>query len=73
MGMFTELAILYSKYDPSKMQEHLNLYVGSPLWSCASDIFSTTTAAAAATHRVLLVIDRGFGCFFYYNHLSKAC
>ena len=27
MGMFTELAILYSKYDPSKMQEHLNLYV----------------------------------------------
>jgi len=26
MGMFTELAILYSKYDPSKMQEHLNLY-----------------------------------------------
>eukprot|EP00039_Didymoeca_costata_P018242 m.332709 g.332709 ORF g.332709 m.332709 type:complete len:1698 (-) comp16994_c0_seq1:153-5246(-) len=26
MGMFTELAILYSKYAVEKMQEHLNLY-----------------------------------------------
>ena len=26
MGMFTELAILYSKYSTGKMQEHLNLY-----------------------------------------------
>jgi clathrin heavy chain len=26
MGMFTELAILYSKYNPSKMREHLELF-----------------------------------------------
>ncbi|CAH2093644.1 unnamed protein product [Euphydryas editha] len=26
MGMFTELAILYSKYKPSKMREHLELF-----------------------------------------------
>lgn len=26
MGMFTELAILYSKYKPSKMKEHLELF-----------------------------------------------
>ena len=25
MGMFTELAILYSKYKPSKMKEHLEV------------------------------------------------
>jgi hypothetical protein len=26
MGMFTELAILYSKYKPQKMKEHLDLF-----------------------------------------------
>ena len=26
MGMFTELAILYSKYKPTKMREHLELF-----------------------------------------------
>lgn len=26
MGMFTELAILYSKYKPRKMREHLELF-----------------------------------------------
>ena len=26
MGMFTELAILYSKYKPQKMREHLELF-----------------------------------------------
>ena len=26
MGMFTELAILYSKYKPEKMREHLELF-----------------------------------------------
>lgn len=26
MGMFTEVAILYSKYKPSKMREHLELF-----------------------------------------------
>jgi len=26
MGMFTELAILYSKYKPGKMREHLELF-----------------------------------------------
>lgn len=26
MGMFTELAILYSKYKPGKMKEHLELF-----------------------------------------------
>ncbi len=26
MGMFTELAILYSKYKPNKMREHLELF-----------------------------------------------
>lgn len=26
MGMFTELAILYSKYKPPKMREHLELF-----------------------------------------------
>ncbi len=26
MGMFTELAILYSKYKPAKMKEHLELF-----------------------------------------------
>lgn len=26
MGMFTELAVLYSKYDPTKMMEHLKLF-----------------------------------------------
>ena len=26
MGMFTELAILYSKYKPDKMREHLELF-----------------------------------------------
>ena len=26
MGMFTELAILYSKYKPTKMKEHLELF-----------------------------------------------
>ena len=27
MGMFTELAILYTKYHPDKLMEHLKLYV----------------------------------------------
>ena len=26
MGMFSELAILYSKYNPTKMREHLELF-----------------------------------------------
>lgn len=26
MGMFTELAILYSRYKPQKMREHLELF-----------------------------------------------
>jgi len=26
MGMFTELGILYSKYKPEKMREHLELF-----------------------------------------------
>ncbi|KAL0187388.1 hypothetical protein M9458_019058, partial [Cirrhinus mrigala] len=26
MGMFTELAILYSKYKPQRMREHLELF-----------------------------------------------
>lgn len=26
MGMFTELAILYSKFKPQKMREHLDLF-----------------------------------------------
>ena len=26
MGMFTELSILYSKYKPEKMKEHLELF-----------------------------------------------
>ena len=26
MGMFTELAILYSKYKPAKLREHLELF-----------------------------------------------
>ena len=26
MGMFTELAILYSKYKPEKMREHLEMF-----------------------------------------------
>lgn len=26
MGMFTELAILYSKFKPQKMREHLELF-----------------------------------------------
>ena len=26
MGMFTELAILYSRYKPEKMREHLELF-----------------------------------------------
>jgi clathrin heavy chain len=26
MGMFTELAILYSKYKPGKLREHLELF-----------------------------------------------
>ena len=26
MGMFTELSILYSKYKPTKMKEHLDLF-----------------------------------------------
>jgi clathrin heavy chain len=26
MGIFTELAILYSKYKPQKMREHLELF-----------------------------------------------
>ena len=26
MGMFTELSILYSKYKPEKLREHLELF-----------------------------------------------
>ena len=43
MGMFTELAILYSKYKPTKMREHLELFwsrVNIPKVS-AYDILST--------------------------------
>lgn len=39
MGMFTELAILYSKYKPEKMREHLELFwsrVNIPKVSCVS-------------------------------------
>ena len=37
MGMFTELAILYSKYKPAKLREHLELFwsrVNIPKVSC---------------------------------------
>lgn len=37
MGMFTELSILYSKYKPTKMKEHLELFwsrVNIPKVSC---------------------------------------
>jgi len=37
MGIFTELAILYSKYKPQKMREHLELFwsrVNIPKVSC---------------------------------------
>ena len=40
MGMFTELAILYSKYKPAKLREHLELF-----WSRVNipKVSSTTT------------------------------
>ncbi|XP_046840150.1 clathrin heavy chain 1-like [Xenia sp. Carnegie-2017] len=40
MGMFTELAILYSKYKPMKMREHLELFwsrVNIPKVFCAAE------------------------------------
>ena len=45
MGMFTELAILYSKYKPAKMREHLELFwsrVNIPkvrLWLYSCSVF----------------------------------
>ena len=42
MGMFTELAILYSKYKPSKMREHLELFwsrVKIPKVGCTPSIY----------------------------------
>ena len=45
MGMFTELAILYSKYKPAKMREHLELFwsrVNIPkvrLWLYSRSVF----------------------------------
>ena len=47
MGMFTELAILYSKFKPQKMREHLELFwsrVNIPKVSMALN--NTTTEAA---------------------------
>lgn len=43
IGMFTELAILYSKYKPQKMREHLELFwsrVRKPKVSSFNFIFS---------------------------------
>lgn len=44
MGMFTELAILYSKYKPSKMREHLELF-----WSRVN--IPKVTNPAVCSHR----------------------
>ena len=43
MGMFTELAILYSKFKPQKMREHLELFwsrVNIPKVGGGGSIFS---------------------------------
>lgn len=48
MGMFTELAILYSKFKPQKMREHLELF-----WSRVNIPKVTTVCkhlAASAIH-----------------------
>ena len=41
MGMFTELAILYSKYKPAKLREHLELF-----WSRVNIPKVSTTKSA---------------------------
>ena len=57
MGMFTELAILYSKYKPEKMREHLELF-----WSRVN----------IPKVRVVLFVTslRGSGC---YQSCGSAC
>lgn len=52
MGMFTELAILYSKFKPQKMLEHLELFwsrVNIPKVLCAPD--SLAAVATCGTSR----------------------
>ena len=58
MGMFTELAILYSKFKPQKMREHLELFwsrVNIPKVSMALNN-TTTTAAHSTAARTLCLL-----------------
>ena len=62
MGMFTELAILYSKYKPAKLREHLELFwsrVNIPKVSCIS-----------STGALLGVEERG--CKYQLRFLKSA-
>jgi len=59
MGMFTELAILYSKFKPQKMREHLELFwsrVNIPKVS-AMAANATATNANATTAAIELLLS----------------
>ena len=50
MGMFTELAILYSKFKPQKMREHLELFwsrVNIPKVEGTKRYYATVVTAGA--------------------------
>ena len=55
MGMFTELAILYSKYEPEKMREHLELF-----WSRVNipKVLSFTTKHYLAKNSKLVIFGK---------------
>ena len=64
MGIFTELAILYSKYKPQKMREHLELF------------WSRVNIPKVCSHYFLLAHNVLKFCFHFWNYiflLSRLC
>lgn len=61
MGMFTELAILYSKYKPARMREHLELF-----WSRVN-----IPKVLRAAEQVSSFVQFLKGKYFYYNTVFR--
>jgi hypothetical protein len=82
MGMFTELAILYSKYKPEKMREHLELFwsrVNIPKVSKLTILFPSNNWVIFRVIFICIIRSMlNFGksdtiCFYIYQCYNYQC
>lgn len=70
MGMFTELAILYSKYKPSKMREHLELFWSRVNIPKVSAVLVSFLCCTVMFCHISAVNDVSLSCLVIYHGLK---